>query len=152
VTGILDGVKTWTTAVLGLVVLLAATAALLSAGDADVGDVFFRSGGWSIGVWLTAVIGFGAAYLSAVYLGHLGRGAIWVLFVFGAPIAAMIFSWILIATVDPEPGCTEECWGRLWLVVVAGIGLLGWFVGLIAGGVHRLLDRRSRSTPRSRRR
>jgi hypothetical protein len=92
--GILIALTKVVTAVSGLVVAVAAMVVFFAA-SGNPSPALCDSGGWSAGLWLTDAIGFSAAYLASVYLGHLGQGAIFVLLIFGAPIGAMFFFFIL---------------------------------------------------------
>jgi hypothetical protein len=56
----------------------------------------------------------------------------------------MVFS-ILSAVEDSGPACSQECWGRVWLALIAAIGFVTWELGAFAGLARRVFrDRRFR--------
>lgn len=105
-------------------------------------ETLYDAGWWSVGFWATLLVAFATAYVAAVYFGHLWSGAIWLVLTLGSPFLAWLYGWLLFRFADPNPGCTNECIGRIWLLLLAGAALFGWWVGLLAGAVHRRLQSR----------
>jgi len=104
----------------------------------------FDLGWWSIGIWLTGCVGFGAAYVLAAFAGTAGirRDVMMLCLFFGGPIGAAILVGLLLAIADPNPGCTYDCLGRLIVQVVGAIGMVAWEAGLLVGSLHRRLRER----------
>ena|SRR5438067_2404380 len=110
----------------------------------------FGQGWWSAGLVLTCCVGFAVPYAVAASAGRIGTDrnlTLVVLAVFVGPLLAFVYGAILEAVADPEPGCIEECWGRLGLAAFAVLGAVVWEVGLGAGSLHRFLKSRRRSHP-----
>jgi hypothetical protein len=103
---------------------------------------------WLIGIALTVLVGFSVPYLIAAYVGRTGINRdLFVFVLFGVgPLLAFIYGNVLIRVSVPDPHCTVECWDRIPYVLLAGLGLLAWELGLGAGCLHRYLEvRRSRT-------
>ena len=95
------------------------------------GQLLFGSGWWSLGIWLSILVGSSVPYVLA-QLGPTGMRSdltIFILVGFG-PLGAIFLFEILAAVADPEPACTEECWGRAWLGLIALIGFVAWEFGV----------------------
>ncbi len=110
----------------------------------------FGNGWWSAGLWLTTVVGFGVPYFLAARVGQTGikRDVMLLCLVFAGPALAFIYGEILGAVADPEPGCTEECWGRLGLAALAGLALVVWEAGVCFGCLNRYVrGRRGHARP-----
>jgi hypothetical protein len=99
---------------------------------------------WLIGIALTVLVGFSVPYLIAVYLGRTGinRDLVVLVLFFLGPLLALIYGGMLIRVSVPDPDCTVECWDRIPYVLLAGLGLLAWELGLGAGCLHRYLEGR----------
>lgn len=111
----------------------------------------FDQGWWSVGLVLTCAIGYGIPYYIAVHTGEpdarwAGPNRLLGL-LFGGPGLAVVYGVVLLLVADPEPACTEECWGRLGLGALALLGLIAWEVGLFAGCFGRYLHSRTRLRP-----
>jgi hypothetical protein len=96
------------------------------------------------------VVGFAVPFLIA---DHFGRTDSWsrslMLFavIGGGPLLAIAYGELLLAFANPEPGCTEECWGQFGLMVLALLGGIVWEAGVAFGGLHRYFRTR-RGNPR----
>ena len=123
--------------------MLGVVAGITAVAQDNYTELLHDAGWWSVGLWLTAVIGFFGAYAAAKYLGGLWRGAGWLLLIFAAPAGAAVYGAVLLATADPNPGCTYDCIGRIVIVILAAVGVWAWIVGLIAGAVSRRLTERN---------
>jgi hypothetical protein len=106
-------------------------------------DWLFGNGWWSAGILLTAGIGFGLAFFvaSRVVKPPDEGPALFVLFLLVGPLVAVAYAVALIRVASPDPGCTQECWGDLGLSALAGLGLVAWELGLLAGALTRRVRR-----------
>jgi hypothetical protein len=127
--------KAWGPGVVGLFV----TAGVVVALGADWPELLADAGWWSAGLWLTLAIGFLGGYVAAVVWGGAWRGVSWLLLIVAAPVGGFVYGALLLATADPNPGCTEDCIGRLVVVVLGVVGAGAWLVGVLAGAFHRHL-------------
>jgi hypothetical protein len=115
--------------------------------QASFWSFFFGNGWWSAGLWLTAILGFGVPYIVAAYAGRtqLSRDLLLFGLVGAGPLVGLVLYGVLLAVADPDPGCTEECWGRLGLVFVATLGSVMWELGVFFGWARRFFRRRLRA-------
>jgi hypothetical protein len=108
--------------------------------------LLFGAGWWSIATWLSVVVGFGIPFVVAG-LGRPGtRRDVTMFFLVGfGPVGAVLLFQLLLAVADPDPGCTQECWGRLGLAWVVGVALVMWELGVFFGWVRRVVRERNRA-------
>ncbi len=105
---------------------------------------FFGQGWWSVGLVLTSLVGYGAPYFWAARIGETGikRDVTLFVLILAGPLLAFVYLEILGAVADPEPGCIEECWGRLGLGALAVLGFIAWEAGLAFGCLRRFMKSR----------
>src|SRR5215210_1720471 len=97
-------------------------------------DLWFGNGWWSAGLLLTCLVGFGVPYVLAASVGRVGikRDVMLMVLAFAGPFVGFVYASILGAVADPDPGCTQECWDRLGLLLLAALGFVMWEIGLAA--------------------
>jgi hypothetical protein len=93
---------------------------------------------WWIALLLTCAVAFSVAYLLAAYV-EIGRYVLVMGLVGGGPLLGIVFGLSLLSLADPEPGCTEECYGRFFVGLLAALGVILWEVGVAIGCFVRYL-------------
>ena len=98
---------------------------------------------WWVGLFLTCAVGYSVPFLLAAYVGA-GLGCDLMLFglVGGGPVLGTVFGSTLLGLADPEPGCTEECYGRFVVMLLAAHGVILWEAGVAIGCLVRYLKGR----------
>ncbi len=92
---------------------------------------------WIAILGLPAAIGFAAALAVTRRVGYLGLALAVAVF----PVGLAILTWLTYSAVDPDAGCSEECWGVIpylagWVGATAGAEL-----GLVAGAIAKAIAR-----------
>ena len=91
-------------------------------------------GWWSVGMLVPTSLTFAFLYFCAL---RIRSGPTLAGLFFVGPLVAGGYFGLLLAFADPDPGCTQECWGRLGLAYIAGLVLASWEAGLLIGTIYR---------------
>ena len=94
----------------------------------------FGGGWWSGGMLVPTSLTFAFLYFCAL---RIRSGLTLAGLFFVGPLVAGGYFGLLLAFADPDPGCTQECWGRLGLAYIAGLVLASWEAGLLIGTIYR---------------
>ena len=98
---------------------------------------------WWVALLLTCAVGYSVPYLLAVHVREgLGRDLTIFGLVGGGPLLGIAFGSLLLNFADPEPGCTEECYGRFVVMLLAALGVILWEAGVAIGCLVRYLKGR----------